>query len=519
MSPDPTDTPVPKAYSYLRFSTPEQQKGDSFNRQTRLAAEYAARRGLELDNTLRLHDIGVSAFRGRNAIDGHLGRFREHVQSGEVPRGSILLVESLDRLSRQEIGEAQWAFLDLLRSGVRVVTLLDETEYSWESANSPTGMMSLIISLTILSRAHEESATKARRLKAAWEAKRSNIADTPLTSVVPAWIELDKAKRELRLIPERAAIVERIFRETLEGLGQHQIAQRLNLEGVKPWGRGAFWQRSYIAKVLESEAVIGTFTPHTLEYVEGKRTRKPQEKVEGYFPPAISQDLWADVRAFSDGKHARARGRHTSAPVTNMLAGMAVCPLCGDTMTRTNKGARSKPKYVCVRAKNRAGCSYRSVSVALVEDAILTRLPERLRDAPAGERDPQLDRELRDAEGAVEEAQQGIEKLLTAIEKGGETTSLVQRLRQREADFETARAKVRELEGRRAAVAGATVHARIGKLLATLEPEDGGQPQPGAVNLALQSVFRRATVDYRWGVLECEWLHGGSVEVPYALPD
>ena len=41
-----------KAYSYLRFSTPEQQRGDSFRRQTSLAADYAAQHGLELDTAL-----------------------------------------------------------------------------------------------------------------------------------------------------------------------------------------------------------------------------------------------------------------------------------------------------------------------------------------------------------------------------------------------------------------------------------------------------------------------------------
>ncbi|KVR83488.1 recombinase family protein [Burkholderia vietnamiensis] len=49
-----------KAYSYLRFSTPEQAQGDSFRRQTALAEAYAQQHGLELDTTLRFADEGVS---------------------------------------------------------------------------------------------------------------------------------------------------------------------------------------------------------------------------------------------------------------------------------------------------------------------------------------------------------------------------------------------------------------------------------------------------------------------------
>ena len=62
-----------KAYSYLRFSTPEQSKGDSLRRQTALADEYAKRHGLTLDTELNLRDLGVSAFRGDNVAVGALG--------------------------------------------------------------------------------------------------------------------------------------------------------------------------------------------------------------------------------------------------------------------------------------------------------------------------------------------------------------------------------------------------------------------------------------------------------------
>lgn len=232
------DTSPVKAYSYLRCSTPEQMQGDSFRRQIALAEAYALKRGWELDRTLTLQDVGVSAFRGRNAVEGNLGRFLEHVRTGEVARGSVLLVESLDRLSRQEVARAQLAFLNLLDSGVTVVTLLDDQEYSWASVNAGDGMVRLIISLTIMSRAHEESATKARRLKEAWAAKRSRLDTEALTSKVPAWLRLNPETRKPELIPERAAIVERIFRDTLGGKGQHSIAAELNREGVKPWGRG-----------------------------------------------------------------------------------------------------------------------------------------------------------------------------------------------------------------------------------------------------------------------------------------
>ena len=75
---------MPKAYSYMRFSTPDQAKGDSKRRQYQQAEEYAATHGLELDDKLTYSDFGVSAFRGANIEIGKLGQFMEAIRRKEV---------------------------------------------------------------------------------------------------------------------------------------------------------------------------------------------------------------------------------------------------------------------------------------------------------------------------------------------------------------------------------------------------------------------------------------------------
>ena len=171
-----TTTPSPRgskrrAYSYLRFSTPEQSKGDSFRRQMSMAVAYASKHGLDLDQQLTFHDVGVSAFRGQNADAGRLAYFLEAVRAGQVPQGSVLLVEQLDRLSRLTPRKAVSVLEDIVETGVSVVTLTDEREYTADSLD--TDHMDFIMSVLTFMRANEESATKSRRLKAAWEAKRA----------------------------------------------------------------------------------------------------------------------------------------------------------------------------------------------------------------------------------------------------------------------------------------------------------------------------------------------------------
>jgi hypothetical protein len=90
--------------SYIRFSSFPQERGDSIRRQTSLGDAWLNRHPQHtLDATLTLRDLGVSAFRGANLDKekGDLGKFIHLPKTGRVPKGSILMLENLDRFSRQ----------------------------------------------------------------------------------------------------------------------------------------------------------------------------------------------------------------------------------------------------------------------------------------------------------------------------------------------------------------------------------------------------------------------------------
>ena len=112
-----------KAYSYVRFSSPQQLKGDSHRRQTEKAAQYAAEKGLVLDTELTLEDLGVSAYRGRNAKAGNLGVFLKAVEAGRVRvQGSLDDVQRAHDSLRAYVHAAvrapsQPALLSELRAG------------------------------------------------------------------------------------------------------------------------------------------------------------------------------------------------------------------------------------------------------------------------------------------------------------------------------------------------------------------------------------------------------------------
>ncbi len=180
------ETPRPKAYSYLRFSTPEQQKGDSFRRQSSMATSYAARNGLDLDTSLTFHDLGVSAFKGLNAETGRLADFLEAVQTGLVPQGSFLLVEALDRLSRLVPRKALRVLTDIVDAGVAVVTLNDEKVYTEEGLDRDP--VDLLVAVMLFMRANEESGPRQKNghrvpLKVSMQPER-NFHETQFQSTV-----------------------------------------------------------------------------------------------------------------------------------------------------------------------------------------------------------------------------------------------------------------------------------------------------------------------------------------------
>lgn len=290
----------PRAFSYIRFSSPEQEKGDSLRRQIQLSEEYCKQHGLILDDTLKLTDKGVSAYKGHHRTKGALGEFLRLVEEGKIPPGSVLLVESLDRLSREQILDALNQFTSIIKAGIKIVTLQDGMEYDQESINQ--NWAQLIISITYMARAHDESETKSKRISAVWENKRSKASNggEKLTAKAPAWLKLSQDRTKFILIPEAAKAIELIFRKKLAGKGAERIARELNDDpniwkppktGPKKTGG---WRGSYINKILRSRAVIGEFQPHKL--VDGKR-QPIGDPIPDYFPPVIDKELFYQVQA------------------------------------------------------------------------------------------------------------------------------------------------------------------------------------------------------------------------------
>lgn len=504
----------PKAYSYLRFSTAQQMEGDSFRRQTALAVDYAKANDLELDEDLRFQDLGISAYRGNNAKVGALSLFLRAVEDGMIAPQSYLLVESLDRISRDQVLAAQATFLQIVNNDITVVTLADGRMYSKESLNAnPTD---LIISILVMMRAHEESATKARRVKAAWVGKRLKAVESkePLTALTPAWINLmnhsETNKLYFEVDEEKAQVLRGIFKRIREGVGLETIAKDLNETGVKPFGVGQRWYRSYIQKLRDSPAVIGTMIPHHVEHTANGKSRVPLEPILNYFPAVIDVETFTEVQAVAKGRNPKTKSAHG---VRSVLAGLARCPICDGTMTRITKGSAKKaghPYLICASAKQGGGCKYKAVRLAPLEQAIIDNFEQIAADPPYTDQDHQ--KEYEDLQTLTFYLSDEIEATVKAISQK-RLTSLLNELESLENQLEQAQKRMKELRETSATNSFAMVLNRASRLKQALEdtPEDIAQ-----INQYLRAIFSKVVIDYENEAMHFYWQQGGTSMTSYS---
>lgn len=327
----------PKAYSYIRFSSPQQAAGDSYNRQHRLTVAYCKEKGFDLvaDADYTFFDKATSAFSGALlAADTELSRFLARVQDGSIPRGSILIVESLDRLSRQEPMQALPRFIDMLNNGIIIHTLHNRKVYE-KDCNE----FDLFQSIMEMSRSHRESKYKSERVREAWQGKQDDARSSgkPIGKTKPHWLDLvlDASGDPVGYtVNAKADIVRRIFQLTLDGYGKTIIARMLNNDG-HPSFKGKTWGTSSVDQILQSPTVLGIYQPY-----KGKgKIRVPRgEPILNYYPAIIDKATFDRARATVSARYIT--GARRQSPRFQIWQGIAKCQLCQSRLHTFNKGKK-----------------------------------------------------------------------------------------------------------------------------------------------------------------------------------
>jgi len=414
------------AIIYARFSSTEQSKGYSLERQLTHGKEYVERMGWNFERSIT--DEGRSAFHGTNRLEGSSLFALEAEARNGIHRGKVLCVENIDRLSRQGAKAAAQLVWALNEAGVDVATWHDGYVYKAGNNGDMMELFSVIIKAQL---AYEESLKKSQRTSASWGKRYQRIADGDKTLMVgrcPAWIV--PTEDGYRLNKHRVSVLNEIYDLYIEGVGIYLITQRLNERGEPAWSDkktkyDGGWYPAYLHRLLTARVVLG-------EYV----TLKGETLSTDFFPQAVTAEKFLRAQATRDTR--RNTGGRDVTKVNNLLSGIVYCSECGRRAGYENKGTvrrkyttkagelrvysgKTHERLRCDVNRRKNGCSNNAiVDYAVVEATILQGLLPDLIANPA--QDPAIAKhreQLAELLRQRDDTQARLNKLIDILEGDG----------------------------------------------------------------------------------------------------
>lgn len=367
------------AYLYIRYSTPQQADGSSYERQTNPARKFIEEQGWTLAGELL--DAGKSGFHGTNRKEGGaLYEFEEKAKAGHFLNGAVLVVENIDRLTRQGARAALRLIWELNDWGVDVATLDDQRIYRLDDAND---LANTVTGSLNGDRGKSESDRKRTYALSSWEAKYAAIeagTTKAITKMVPAWLTVNRRK-EFIVNERRKLVVREIFDWYNAGDGLHTIIRRLN-DRKEPTFSGRDnakgWSKSAVNHILSNRSVLGEFYTQNGKHIPTL-----------YYPQIIDPETFKLAEAIRLTK--TRIGVSSKYIGNNLFAGIARCEHCegvmgfirtGGNSTYVNKAGEKivydnpvKPYLICDNARRKNGCDNKlHLRYDTLESAVIERL-------------------------------------------------------------------------------------------------------------------------------------------------
>lgn len=303
------------AISYVRFSSKKQEQGDSTRRQRELADAWMARNSDEYEwSGIKYEDLGLSASKGKH-LEGNLGKILEAVRSGDIPAGSAIVCETLDRFSRLEPLKTLRLLEEVIEAGVDLITLAPEVRYDRKSVTSHELFMLAGQALA----AYDYAKTLGRRVQESYEGRAKEARQGGSIKRRNAfWLT-----SEGELKGDEANVVRSVFKSFAEGVGIRTLYKQHS---------DVFANPSSVRKLLKNIAVIGHWQRYTTSIdKDGKQTRELGELVKGVFKPALQ-----DEALFYQVQKLMTKQPELTHAKKNPLSGIVVCATCGGNFAKRN---------------------------------------------------------------------------------------------------------------------------------------------------------------------------------------
>lgn len=221
-----------KAFSYLRVSGKGQIEGDGFPRQRDTIARYAKRHQIEIER--EFCEMGVSGT--KDAFDREaLTELFIAIKANGV---RLVLAERADRIAR-DLMISEILLGEFRKIGVRVISAECGTELTVEG-NDPT---KILIRQVLGAISEWEKSVVVQKLRAA----RMRIRKTDGRC---------EGRKPYGFTEFEKSVIAKMLTFRLEGLSLSDIANRLNLEGIKPRtsrvGIQPKWHTTTVQRILKN---------------------------------------------------------------------------------------------------------------------------------------------------------------------------------------------------------------------------------------------------------------------------
>lgn len=451
------------------------------------------------------------------------------IKNGTIKAGTVLLVERLDRLTREGFTIGTHLMMEILRAGIDVHSTATGRVFTRPKDSTAEFMLAMEIGIEFFHAALDNE-KRSERVGAAWGTKKSNaLSGKAITNMCPFWLKAELG-RPIAVIPERVAVVQKIFTLAENGCGSRRIINQLVAEGYAPFTRindgrrGKIWTLPYVQRLLKSRSVLGE--AQFYKKIDGKRS-KVGEIIPYYFPSIISQAQFDTVQnqiasknrvpaeklnRFGGGN--RGGGRYGT-EVHNLFAGIAYNAASGLAMVYNAKSKKSPANLVSVW---RQGVPQNRINYSRFETAFLGFLSDLDWKSVAGQSESA---ELKVAQAELEtvlselnRSSQNIAKLQGLVNEGVFSKSLFESL-----DNENAR--MVEYQTRKEILIAEVASARS-KAQALYSPEDlvnairSGNPEL-RLKLKAEIAKRILRIEINWnkdGTIFCRiiFVNGASLD-------
>ena len=246
--------------------------------------------------------------------------FQRLLTDCDAGRIDIVLCKSISRFARNTV--------DLLETVRHLKELGIEIRFEKERINSLSGDGELMLTI-LASFAQEESRSISDNVK--WGIRKRFAQGDPCSRnpvLGYEWVD-----DHLEIVPEEAAIVKRIFQNSLDGKSRLETERELNGEGITTKG-GCKWCDSNIKVVLTNITYTGNLLLQK-EYISDPLTKKrkknkgelPKYYVEGTHEPIIDMETFQYIQ--EEMKRRRELGALANKSLnTCCFTGKIKCPFC-----------------------------------------------------------------------------------------------------------------------------------------------------------------------------------------------